>query len=988
MSYRLGIDVGGTFTDFLLIGEDVRLVHKTSSTPDDPSRGVADGLAGLAAQLDLTLEAFVAQLDLIVHGTTVTTNAVLTRDGARTGLLATEGFRDTLALRDGTREEPYDNRLAPPTPLVPRYLRLPVGGRIDYKGDELAPLATDDVRAAVETFAAEGVEAVAISFMHSPTEPAHERRARDLVAELMPDAYVTASSDLLPQVRYYDRTSTTVLNAYVGPIISRYLSALTRRLEMLAFGGTLLIMQSNGGVATPAEISERAALSLLSGPAAGPTAGLWQLAPHGLKDCITVDMGGTSFDAALVSGGEPLVMVDGVLDRWRLALPTIDIHTIGAGGGSIAWLDDGGLLHVGPQSAGAQPGPACYGRGGTQPTVTDADLVLGYLGEESFGHGGMRLDRDAAVRALEPLAAALGLSVEETAAGIYDVVNVTMATGVRDVSVRRGLDPRDFPLVVAGGAGPLHAAAIARELDVGALLVPRESSIFCAAGMLMSDFKHDYVRAYKTALADADAARVRALFDEMSSAGRDTLAREGVSGDAVELRAALDVRYIGQWHELTVTVDLPLEADAAAAAFHSEHDRLFGHASPGAPIEVLALRVSAVGRTEKPALGGRPDDAEAGAQHGERPVWDADERALVPTPVWDGQTLPVSTTLTGPAIVELSSTTIVVPRGFALEVDAYGAFAVHTRDRAAQLARSPKRYGVLGVGALGAAIAERLANQGLEVVAYDLDAERVAALAAAGVGAATSARDLAQRSDIVLVLLPDTPDIEAAFDGEAGLEAGLRDGATLLLGSTVNPATPQELARRLVARGIDVLDTPVSGGPFAARAGALAIMVGGSDAAYARCLPVLERLGRPVHIGPIGHGQIAKLANNLMGSVIAVGIAEGLALAAKAGADLDKVLEAIAGGSGASWILSHWMPRTVLAGRIDADFAVRLMVKDMGVLEEYARELGVPLRAGELARETFTELRDAGHGSHDFSVLVALHAAEAGVPFPIDLDQP
>ena len=288
-------------------------------------------------------------------------------------------------------------------------------------------------------------------------------------------------------MRYYDRTSTTVLNAYVGPIISRYLNALTSRLDELGFGGVLLIMQSNGGVATPAEISERAALSLLSGPAAGPTAGLWQLAPHGLRDCITVDMGGTSFDAALVSDGEPLLMVDGVVDRWRLALPMIDIHTIGAGGGSIAWLDEGGLLHVGPQSAGAEPGPACYGRGGTQPTVTDADLVLGYLGEDS-----VRARRDAArprgrrARRSSRSRRRSGSTVEEAAAGVYDLVNVTMATGVRDVSVRRGLDPRDFPLVVAGGAGPLHAAAIARELDVGALLVPRESSIFCAAGMLVS----------------------------------------------------------------------------------------------------------------------------------------------------------------------------------------------------------------------------------------------------------------------------------------------------------------------------------------------------------------------------------------------------------------------------------------------------------------------------------------------------------------------
>jgi len=298
----------------------------------------------------------------------------------------------------------------------------------------------------------------------------------------------------------------------------------------------------------------------------------------------------------------------------------------------------------------------------------------------------------------------------------------------------------------------------------------------------------------------------------------------------------------------------------------------------------------------------------------------------------------------------------------------------------------PGCCGVLGVGALGAAIATRLASEGVEVVAYDLEADRVAALSGIGVGRAASPKDLAERCDVVLVVLPDTPEIEAACAGESGLEAGLRAGAAVLIVSTVKPATAQAVARRLAPRGVDVLDTPVSGGPVAARAGGLAIMAGGPEAAYARCTPVLETLGRPVHVGPIGHGEIAKLANNLMGSVIAIGIAEGLALAAKAGADLDKVREAISGGSGASWILSHWLPRTVLAGRIEADFAVELMVKDMDVLEAYARELGVPLRAGELARETFTELRDAGHGDHDFSVLVAILAAEVGAPLPVDLE--
>jgi N-methylhydantoinase A len=689
VSYRVGIDVGGTFTDFLVLGDDdTRIVHKTSSTPDDPSVGLVTGLEEIAAGLGLSAGAFLAQTEVIVHGTTVTTNAVLTRRGASTGLLSTQGFRDTLALRNGLREAPYDNRLQPPLPLVPRYRRIGIGGRVDYKGDEVVPLDEDGVRAACEQFRAAGVEAVAISFMHSPANPVHERRARDLCVELLPEAYVTASSDLLPQVRYYDRTSTTVLNAYVGPIITRYLEALTGRLAELRFAGVLLVMQSNGGVASPGEVSQRAALSLLSGPASGPTAGLWHLAPHELTDCITIDMGGTSFDAALVKDGQPLVMTDGLVDRWRIALPMIDIHTIGAGGGSIARVDEGGLLQVGPQSAGAKPGPVCYGRGGVEPTTTDADLVLGYVDPASFLRGEMALDREAALRAIEArIARPLGISAEEAAAGIYDVVNVAMATGVRDISVRRGLDPRDFPLVVAGGAGPVHAAAIAGELEIPLLVVPRESSIFCAAGMLMCDFKHDFVRAYKTPLADLDTDRLRGLLAEMEAAGRAVLAEERVDPDRVIPRAALDLRYVGQWHELTVPLHA-VEAAAIATAFHAQHDLLFGYASPEMPVEVLAVRMTTTGTTSKPEL--RPLDA-AGVRSGEaplgaRPVWSPAERRLVETPVMDGLALAAGTAFAGPAVIELANTSIVVLEGFEVAVDRFGSFVLWTGERGRELA--------------------------------------------------------------------------------------------------------------------------------------------------------------------------------------------------------------------------------------------------------------------------------------------------------------
>ena len=692
MSYRLGIDVGGTFTDFLVLGPDAQLVHKTSSTPDDSSRGFVRGLEEIAARLDLPFERFMAEIELIVHGTTVSTNAVLTGSGARTGALLTEGFRDTLRLRDGTRATPYDNHLVPPPPLAPRQRTHGIPERVGPEGQVLRELDEQAVRQAAAQLRADGVESIAVSFLHAPQNDAHERRALQLLAEELPELYLTASHELLSQIRYYPRTSTTVLNAYVGPIVSRYMAALTARLSELRFGGLLLIMQSNGGVATPAEISRRAALSLLSGPAAGPTAGLEQLARAGVEDCLTVDMGGTSFDVAMVKDGQPVTMTDGAVAQWPLALPTIDIHTIGAGGGSIATVDEGGLLHVGPQSAGAQPGPACYGRGGTLPTVTDADLVLGYLSPGSPLAGGMLLDVDAARAAFAPLAATLGISVEQAAAGVYDLVNVNMATGVRDVTVRRGFDPRDFPVVVAGGAGPVHAAAIASELDVGLLVVPRESSIFCAAGMLLCDFQHDEVSALKRALAAVSPSELRDALAQLAEQGRGTLLGEGVKEADIVFQASLDLRYVGQWHELRVGLPwLPgqtPEVAAIAERFHAEHDRTFGYSSTESPIECLAVRIAALGRTPKPDLGAAGGRSSGGERPlATRPVWSHVRHELRETPVYDGEQLHAGFEMAGPAIVELPSTTIVVPEGFDLVVDARGAFLLCAGEHGRRLAQ-------------------------------------------------------------------------------------------------------------------------------------------------------------------------------------------------------------------------------------------------------------------------------------------------------------
>lgn len=692
MSMRIGIDVGGTFTDFLVVEEDgSRQIHKTSSVPSQPSQAVLNGLGEIAASRGQELTEFLKDVSTIVHGTTVTTNALLTRRGAKVGLLTTEGFRDVLTLRDGRREEPYDNRLAQPTPLVERQLTRPVRGRIDWSGREVESLVEDDVRAAAALFRDAGVEAVAVSFMHSYANPVHEEMAAKVLSSELPGVYLTTSYDLLAQVRYYPRSSTTVLNAYVGPIISDYLVTLTQKLEEVHFTGLLLLMQSNGGVATPEELARRAALSLLSGPASGPTAGLLVVEPHGLDRCITVDMGGTSFDAAVVHDGEPLVMTDGIVDRWAIALPMVDIHTIGAGGGSIARVDEGGLLQVGPASAGASPGPVCYGRGGTLPTTTDADVVLGFVDPESFLHGGMTLDRDAAYRAIEEhVAKPLGLSVLEAAAGIYDVVNVNMAAGVREITVRRGLDPRDFPLVVAGGAGPVHSAAIAHELGVPILVTPRESSIFCAAGMLVCDFKHDFVRSYKSRLREMDLRSLVEMWSEMAIAGKQILAGEGIPESATDYAPALDMRYKGQWYELTVPLDAEQmtapNVDVIAEAFSQMHETLFGYRSDDMPIDVLNVRLTVVGRTEKPSFRLSADvDGVGGDRKGTRPIWSAVQRGMVDVGVYDGGRMGPGARLVGPAVVELGTTSIVVPDQYDLLVDDAGSFVTFVRDHEAQV---------------------------------------------------------------------------------------------------------------------------------------------------------------------------------------------------------------------------------------------------------------------------------------------------------------
>lgn len=691
MEYKIGVDVGGTFTDFLLTSEGGSPeIYKVLSTPDDPSKGLMNGLSEMAKVKNISLKEFIKDVKTIVHGTTVTTNAVLTRKGARTGLMTTKGLRDALEMRRGIREEQYNNRYTNVEPLVPRYLRVPVEERLDYKGGIVTELNVSDVSDAANHFNKENVEAIAICFMNSFANNNHETKAAEIIKEHFPGTYMTVSSTFLPSIRFYDRISTTVLNSYVGPILRSYLTSLTEKLKDSGFAGVLLIMQSNGGIVSPKIAMDNAAVTLLSGPAAGPEAGIAYTSIQGYDDCLTIDMGGTSFDAALIKDKTPLVTTEGEINRLRLALPMLGIVTIGAGGGSIGWVDEGGLLRMGPQSAGSKPGPACYDLGGKLPTCTDADLILGYLDKDFFAGGKIPLKDERAAKAIkEKIAGPLGMDVVEAAAGMYRVINVNMASGVREVSVKRGHDPREFPLVVAGGAGPVHACMIARELEIPVMIIPKESSIFCAAGMLMSDLKHNFVRTYSTLLDDLDVKRFQALFKKMEREATSLLLSENIPEGSIQHIYSLDMRYVKQYHEVNVEIKKEEiergDIESVVSKFHPEHNRLYGYflEEEGTPIELINLRLLSIGKTDKPKFKEEDYDREgpSKALKKKRKVFLPLKKTFEEVPVYDGHRLKCGNTVKGPAIIEQVNTTTFVTPEYDVLCDKYGSYTVYLKAR-------------------------------------------------------------------------------------------------------------------------------------------------------------------------------------------------------------------------------------------------------------------------------------------------------------------
>jgi len=657
---RIGIDVGGTFTDLVAVDQRGRVaIAKAASTPRDPSEGLLEGLGLLAAELGTDLRELLARTERIVHGTTVATNALLERKGARVALLTTEGHRDVIEMREGLKDDRYNLRMPPPVPLVARALRLGVRERVAFDGRVTRALDRRSLAAAIAKAERAKVEAVAVCYLHAYRNPRHEQQTGRAVAHQCPALYVSLSSEVLPQIKEYERVWTTVVNAYVGPALSRYLNNLAARLRAQGYKGEVLIMQSHGGVAPVRESARLAAGAVLSGPAGGIAAGRHVARLTGRGDLVTFDMGGTSTDIALLQGGEATLTGEKTVGIARVALPSLDIHTLGAGGGSIAWVDAGRVLRVGPESAGADPGPAGYGRGGTRPTVTDANLVRGLLDPGNFLGGRIRLDVAAAERAIAPLAAALGTDVLATAEGITRVVNTNMAEGIKLVSVRRGVDPRGFTLVAFGGAAGLQVTEVARLLEIRRVIVPSVAAVLSAWGMLATDLRYELVRSHVSDVRRLTAAALRRLFASLEKEGRRRLGRfEG----AIEVRRAADMRYGEQIFEITVPLDdVDLARadllDEVAARFHRRHEELYAYSAPGQEVVIVNARVAVVGKL--PVL--PADDAVAAggvATPARRRVWLAG--GWIDTNVYRLEALPAGHEVKGPAVFESPTTTVLL----------------------------------------------------------------------------------------------------------------------------------------------------------------------------------------------------------------------------------------------------------------------------------------------------------------------------------------
>ena len=672
-SYRIGVDIGGTFTDFVVLdGAGVVTTWKEESTPDDPVRAIWAGLDGLATELQLSSRQLLARTSLFVHGSTIATNAVIQRSGPTIGLLCTEGFRDVVYFRDGYKWQRFNMHLPRPPDFVDRYLRIGISERVNHAGEILTPLDEEEVVRAAARLREAGAEAVAIAFLWSIVNPTHEQRAREVLRSELPECEIVVSSEVLPEIREWERTSAAVLSAYVLPRIGAYLEEFADGLAARGFGHEPLIMQINGGSSTVAEIVRRPVYALNSGPAAAPAAASHYGAMIGASDVITVDMGGTSFDVSMIRGGRPEMSRNIQVEHQPIGVAGVDVHSIGAGGGSIAWLDSGRALRVGPRSAGSRPGPACYALGGSEPTVTDANVVLGYLTPRSFFGGRRELvpalaQESIGTRIAEPL----GLTVTRAAAGIFEVVNSNMIGGIRTVSIERGIDPRGFVLISAGGAGGLHAARLARQLSMRRVMIPRQAGTFCAFGMTVATVRHDFVRSLHGISAELDCGAVAGVLGDLERQAIERLAADGFDAADIRLERFVDARYPSQIHELTIPVQASGAFDAAhlralEQSFHDEHEQRYRYSIRELPIELLHWRVVALGAlplsAREPATPST-QPVRAAAPKDERLAYAPELGDMAITPVYDLDAFAPGAQVSGPAIIEAPDTTIAIGLG-------------------------------------------------------------------------------------------------------------------------------------------------------------------------------------------------------------------------------------------------------------------------------------------------------------------------------------
>jgi N-methylhydantoinase A len=685
-NYRLGIDAGGTFTDFVIADKTtgVTKLFKALSTPSNPTLAIENGLKLISEDLGLSPEEVVSSCDLCINGTTVGLNALITHRGGKTGLICTAGHEDSIEIRNGHKEDGfrYDPEYPAAVMLAPRYLRKGVRERVLSDGSVRTPLHEDDVRAACEAFKEEGVETAAISFVWSVLNPAHERRAAEIVREMLPNVILTVGSELYPQVREYTRTSTSVVNAYLAPVMRSYVEAVDAYFKSLGAKQPVRYFQSNGGLAVGSVMTDRSVYAINSGPASAPQAGLYVCAPFKKKNVITVDMGGTSFDITLTKDGQTNLNKNIDFLRYRIGVPMIQVETLGAGGGSIGWIDSLGILQVGPQSAGSQPGPACYNQGGSEPTISDANLVLGYLSPDGLLGGRLPLDLAKARAAVKTIADPLHLTVEQAAYGMFTIVNNNMVNGIRRVSVERGFDPRDFVLVGAGGATAAHITSLAREIGVETIILPKLASGLCAFGQIISDVKYNYMATAPARLDnDESYKRIDRLFKSIEAKGVKHLAGDGFAKSNIRVRRSLDMRYVGQVHECTVDVDtFDINAKTIGRikdAFHRRHEELYTYSERHSTVEVVNIEATIYGLIDKPKLPAlkKGKNLQDTVKERRKAIFSASGKG-VRTPVYDGGALGAGAVIEGPAIIEEITTTIVIEPDWVAKLHGSGSYVI------------------------------------------------------------------------------------------------------------------------------------------------------------------------------------------------------------------------------------------------------------------------------------------------------------------------